>query len=209
MIPFKLLRLSISTLRQYRALPEEQRLTLREDAQRVRELTVRLGGARVRQMLAGDGLLGPVDGGGDAPRVAAAGVPSPDPVPTDPAPADVADGTGTSVGGTYASGDATSFGDGPTSAAGPVVDDAVGSTDPADVAAADPAAAEQDPAETGPSDPTEAETIEELRDAVAALAISIAGTGIVGGDSRSAALGRRLLRSGVVKGRFGDRGRDG
>ncbi|WP_320670173.1 hypothetical protein [Patulibacter defluvii] len=130
MLPFKLLRLSVSTLRQYRALPEEQRIALREDAQLVRELTVEIGGSRARQMLAGDGLLGRPS----------ANAPEPDPVATAPAP----------------------------DAAAP------------------------------PATRSEAETIEELRRAVSTLALSIAQTGLVGGNSRGAALGRRILKSGLA-----------
>ncbi|MGE4428652.1 MAG: hypothetical protein AB7G37_19530 [Solirubrobacteraceae bacterium] len=148
MIPFKLLRLSLSTLKQYRALPEERRVALREDAQRVRELTLRLGGGRVRQMLAGDGLLGP---------------PS--------APARETGDHGRSA--------ATDASDGGAPVAAPA-----------------------------PGEPSEAETIEELRAAIATLGLSIARTGLVGG-SRGGAVGRRVLESGVVKDRLGDRGPSG
>lgn len=194
MLPFKLLRLSISTLRQYRALPEEQRLALREDAQRVRELTVRLGGSRARQMLAGDGLLGRPTGDravgagsgpaaeGVAPAAAAVESPVVDQPVTPPADPDVA---------TTDPGPADVTGSDP----GPARDH---------VPAAGPTA---EPDAIGEPTPGEAETIEELRQAIAMLALSITQTGMVGGNSRGAALGRRLLKSGVA-GRFAKPPRD-
>ncbi|EHN11898.1 hypothetical protein PAI11_11990 [Patulibacter medicamentivorans] len=171
MLPFKLLRLSISTLRQYRALPEEQRLALREDAQRVRELTVRLGGSRARQMLAGDGLLGR---------------------PTGDRAAEAGSGT-------------TAESVAPAAAKPPAPDADV--TPVPGAAPAPEAAPAPDPDAVGEPTPGEAETIEELRQAIAMLALSIAQTGMVGGNSRGAALGRRLLKSGVA-GRFAKPPRD-